>query len=120
MSEWGIFWVCTGLSCVLFALQSVLWTAMRMKKLTVPRWTVLARRVRVAASVLFVAGAAIWIFGGAVNRRAAVWALFGGGFNALIATFHLLTVAFLSGGRAGGVRDRPSPRRRTEDRPDEN
>jgi hypothetical protein len=107
MDAWVLlFWVCGGVACVLFTLQSVLWTAMRMKRLSAPRWTLHARRMRAAGLALLIAGALLWVAGPDVAKRAAGWAVFGGGFNALIATFHLLIVAYLSGGRAGGLRDR--------------
>ena len=117
MGDWWkmVFWVCSGVSCLLFILQSVFWTGMRMKKLTVPRWTTLARRLRIVSIGLLSVGALIWLLGGGgQSRYAATWALFGGGFNALIATFHLLRVAYLSGGRAGGLSNtRPSRDRRS-------
>jgi hypothetical protein len=115
MNTWVIiFWVSGGMTCVLFALQSVFWTAMRMKKLSVPRWTVFARRLRVAGLALLVAGAVLWSAGPDAAMNAAGWAVFGGAFNALIATFHLLTVAYLTGGKTGGLRDRTRARRERE------
>lgn len=107
MDGWVIvFWICGGIACVLFTLQSVLWTSMRMKRLAVPRWTLYARRMRAAGLALLATGSLLWVAGPDTSTNAARWAVFGGGFNALIATFHLLTVAYLSGGKAGGLRNR--------------
>ncbi|MAB89207.1 MAG: hypothetical protein CMJ90_07095 [Planctomycetes bacterium] len=101
-----VFGLCGGGACLLFTLQSVLWTSMRMKKLSVQRWTKYARRMRAAGLAFLVAGTLLWVSGPQTTKNAAGWALFGGGFNALIATFHLLIVAYLSGGKSGGLRDR--------------
>lgn len=113
MDTWVIiFWISGGIACVLFALQSVFWTSMRMKKLSLPRWTLFARRMRAVGLGLLVSGALLWVAGPTAAKNAAGWAVFGGGFNALIATFHLLTVSYLSGGKTGGLRDRRDGGRR--------
>lgn len=106
-----LFWIFTGAGALLFMLQSIFWTSMRMKKLTVTRWTLIARRIRIVGFALLMIGGALFAFGPPAASQAAQWALFSGGFNALIATFHLLTIAYLSGGQAGGLIDRKQPRR---------
>jgi len=89
------FWACAGLSCLLFVIQSVLWTAMRMRKISVARWTVWARRIRLVGCLLLAIGAILWI-GDGNARTAALFAIFGGGMNALVASFHLAVVSYLS------------------------
>ena len=96
MNTWTlVFWICGGTSCVLFILQSVFWTAMRFKKIPVPRWTVFARRLRIAGLALLIAGGILWYVG--YQARAAAWiAVFGGGLNVLVSTFHLAAVAYMT------------------------
>lgn len=112
MNPWvTLFWIFGGVACLLFAMQSIFWTSMRLKKLTVPRWTVFARRMRFVALMLLATGGLIFAIGPAESKLAAGWAVFGGGFNALIATFHLLTIAYLTGGKSGGLIDGKRARR---------
>jgi hypothetical protein len=93
-----------GTAALLFLAQSAAWTLFRLRRLAPRRWRTLARALRVAALVLFAAGAALVIAEDPVGRSIAHVALLGGGLNALIATLHLRVAAVF-----GSDREPPRP-----------
>lgn len=89
-----VYWICGGVTCLLFLLQSVFWTTLRLQKMPLERWRNWAKRLRWFSAALLLLGGVLWLVGGNA-RSAALMSIFGGGLNALIASYHLAVVGYL-------------------------
>jgi hypothetical protein len=90
-----VFVICGVFACVLFLLESVLWMALRRKKVSVGRWRTLTRRILLGSVLLLGTGAGIWLLGPPLVRAASWLPILAGGFSALVATFHLAVVHYM-------------------------